>query len=90
MKTLEQIKAEAIIERLLFFKGNRALTAKTLSISSRGLRNQLASIKQTLPELGSIIPEGRDNTGSYFKNVTYGEKNLRLRAYRKKQTIEAI
>lgn len=81
MKTLDQIKSESIVERLTFFKGNRTLTAQTLGVTIRGLSNQLKAIRIKYPTF--IIPEARDNTDAYFRNVTYGPDQIKIRGYKK-------
>jgi hypothetical protein len=57
MKTLDQIKEDAVVERLIMFKGHQGDTAESLEISTRGLRYILSRIKIVNPELFSKIPK---------------------------------
>jgi hypothetical protein len=57
MKTLDDIKKEAIFERVIFFEGHQHRAAESLDISQRGLRYILSRIKQDDPELFSTLPK---------------------------------
>lgn len=45
MKTLFEIKAQTILDRLKFFEGNRVHTAESLEVSIRSLRNWIATLR---------------------------------------------
>ena len=56
MKTLEEIKDEAIIDRIKHFKGHRERAAISLGISIRTIRNVLARLRKEEPEIIKSLP----------------------------------
>ena len=69
MKTLDQMKFELIVERLIMFDGHQGKTSESLEISSRGLRYIISRIKQDDPELYEKIPKYK-----YVKPYTSGDE----------------
>lgn len=87
MKTLDEIKYETIVQRLVHFKGNRTLTAKTLGISTVGLRNSIATIRKDYSYLSISIPPVRDNSEGFWKTIRYGINQTTERGYIRGQSI---
>lgn len=55
LKTMKEIKEDAIIERVAYFNGNRTHAAKSLDIAARSIREYIARIRKERPDV--VIPE---------------------------------
>lgn len=53
-QTLKDIEREVIKEALVYFNGNRTLTARALQISIRTMRNKIHEFKLYGPEFDSM------------------------------------
>jgi hypothetical protein len=56
LKTLHQAKVEALMDTLIYFNGNRSLSAKSLDVCIRTIRNMINILKEDEPELYALIP----------------------------------
>lgn len=82
LKTLEEIKQDAVIERLLYFHGFRQMTADSLGLSRRTLFNMIQRIEIERPEDFKKIP-----VPTYESWVEYCRRN-NIKFVNKKKDFE--
>lgn len=83
LKTLEEIKQDAVIERLIYFHGFRQMTADSLGVSRRTVLNILRRIEYERPEDYKKIP-----VPTHESWVDYCKKNNIKLENKKKEEFE--
>lgn len=71
--SMDQIKREAVLERLHYFKGCRTCTARSLKISIRGLRNFLEKYRKDGFNVPEPLPTDHPHLRSHYRKAKTGE-----------------